>query len=164
VDVGGSRGTLLAYLLQGAPGAAGAVLDRAEALAEAPKVLDDAGVADRVDLVPGNFFAAVPPGDVHLLSNILHDWDDPASRAILRGCYRAGRPGSLLLVFTFLLTGSASPPHPPLMDLLMMTVEGGRERTLPELRGLVESAGYEFLRNVPLDGPMPWHVLEFRVP
>ncbi len=164
VDVGGSRGTLLSYLLQAAPGATGAVLDRAEALAEAPKVLDDAGVADRVELVPGNFFAAVPPGDVHLLSNILHDWDDATSRAILRGCHRAGRPGSLLLVFTFLLTGSAGPPHPPLMDLLMMTVEGGRERTLPELRGLVESVGYEFLRTVPLDGPMPWHVLEFRIP
>ena len=44
----------------------------------------------------------------------------------------------------------------------MMTVEGGRERTLPETRALVESQGYEFIRDVPLAGPMPWHVLEFR--
>ena len=162
VDVGGGRGTLLAYLLQTAPDATGVVLDRAEALADAPKVLDDAGVAGRAELMPGNFFAAVPPGDVHVLSNILHDWDDAASRAILRSCHRAGEPGGQLLVFTFLLTESADPPHPPLMDLLMMTVEGGRERTLRELCDLLTSAGYEFLRDVPLDGPMPWHALEFR--
>lgn len=162
VDVGGSRGTLLAYLLRTSRDATGVVLDRAEALVEAPKVLDDAGVADRVELVPGNFFAAVPPGDVHLLSNILHDWDDAAARAILRNCHRAGEPGGLLVVFTLLLTESAGQPHPSLMDLLMMTVEGGRERTLPQLRGLLESGGYEFLRDVPLEGPMPWHVVEFR--
>src|SRR6185437_15336256 len=114
------------------------------------------------ELVPGNFFAAVPPGDVHVLSNILHDWDDAASRAILRSCHRAGESGGQLLVFTFLLTESAEPPHPPLMDLLMMTVEGGRERTLRELCDLLASAGYEILRDVPLDGTMPWHALEFR--
>lgn len=175
VDVGGSRGTLLAYLLQTCPGATGVVLDRAEALAEAPKVLDEAGVADRAELRPGNFFAQVAPGDVHVLSNILHDWDDAASRAILRSCHQAGEPGGLLLVCTFLLDDTAGlpdgtagrpddtagPPHPPLMDLLMMTVEGGRERTLPELCALLASGGYQFKRDVPLDGPMPWHVVEF---
>jgi len=162
VDVGGSRGTLLAYLLQTAPEAAGVLLDRAEALAEAPKVLADAGVSGRTELRPGNFFADVAPGDVHVLSNILHDWDDAAARAILRSCHRAGQPGGRLLVFTFLLTDSADPPHPPLMDLLMMTVEGGRERTLPELRALLASGGYQFVRHVPLGGPMPWHALELR--
>jgi len=162
VDVGGSRGTLLAYLLQMAPDATGVVFDRAEAMAEAPQVLGNAGVADRVELTPGNFFAGVPGGDVHVLSNILHDWDDSTSRAILRSCHRAGEPGGLLLVCTFLLTESAAPPHPPLMDLLMMTVEGGMERTLPQMRALLGSANYEFIRDVPLAGPMPWHVVEFR--
>jgi len=162
VDVGGSQGTLLAYLLQTAPGATGVLLDRPEALAGAPKVLSEAGVVDRAELVAGNFFAGVPEGDVHLLSNILHDWDDRIGGAILRSCHRGGEPGGRLLVFTFLLTESADPPHPQLMDLLMMTVEGGRERTLPETCALVESQGYEFIRDVPLAGPMPWHVLEFR--
>jgi multifunctional cyclase/dehydratase/O-methyltransferase len=162
VDVGGSRGTLLAYLLGTAPDAAGVLFDRAEALAEAPGVLSAAGVADRVELTPGNFFAGVPEGDVHILSNILHDWDDKVGRAILRSCHRAGQPGGLLVVFSFLLSDAVDPPHPQLMDLLMMTVEGGRERTLSEMRALVESGGYEFVRDVPLSGPMPWHVIEFR--
>jgi SAM-dependent methyltransferase len=162
VDVGGSRGTLLAYLLGTVPGATGVLFDRAEALAEAPEVLSAAGLAHRVNLQPGNFFAGVPEGDVHILSNILHDWDDKVGRAILRSCHRAGQPGGLLVVFTFLLSSAVDPPHPHLMDLLMMTVEGGRERTLGELRDLLASAGYEFVRDVPIAGPMPWHAVEFR--
>jgi hypothetical protein len=162
VDVGGSQGTLLAYLLQTAPGAKGVLLDRAEALAGAPEVMSEAGIADRAELVAGNFFAGVPDGDVHVLSNILHDWDDKVARAILRSCHRAGEPGGRLLVFTFVLSDSVDPPHPPLMDLLMMTVEGGRERTLPQTCALLESGGYAFIRDVPLVGSMPWHALEFR--
>ena len=162
VDVGGSRGTLLAYLLQTAPAVSGVLLDRAEALAEAPAVLAAAGVAERAELRPGNFFAAVPEGDVHILSNILHDWDDKVGRAILRSCHKAGQPGSLLIVFSFLLSPAVDPPQPHLMDLLMMTVEGGRERTLDEMRELLASGGYEFIRDVPLPGPMPWHAIEFR--
>jgi multifunctional cyclase/dehydratase/O-methyltransferase len=150
VDVGGSRGTV------------GVLFDRAEALAEAPGVLSAAGVADRVELHPGNFFASVPQGDVHILSNILHDWDDKVARAILRSCHRAGQPGGLLVVFSFLLSAAVDPPQPHLMDLLMMTVEGGRERTLGEMRALLESGGYEFVRDIPVAGPMPWHVIECR--
>jgi predicted O-methyltransferase YrrM len=162
VDVGGSRGTLLAYLLETAPDAAGVLFDRAEAMAGAPDVLSAAGVADRVELTAGNFFAGVPGGDIHLLSNILHDWDDKVARAILRSCHRAGQPGGLLVTFSFLLSEAVDPPHPQLMDLLMMTVEGGRERTLAGLRALLETADYEFIRDVPLAGPMPWHAVEFR--
>jgi multifunctional cyclase/dehydratase/O-methyltransferase len=162
VDVGGSRGKLLAYLLGTAPQATGVLFDRAEALTEAPGVLSAAGVADRAELTPGNFFAGVPEGDVHILSNILHDWDDKLARAILRSCHQAGSPGGLLAVFTFLLAEAVDPPHPQLMDLLMMTVEGGRERTQAEIRALLDSGGYEFIRDVALPGPMPWHALEFR--
>jgi len=162
VDVGGSRGTLLSYLLRTAPDATGVLLDRAEALTEAPGVLKAAGVADRATLQPGNFFAAVPAGDTHVLSNILHDWDDKVARAILRSCHRAGQPGGRLVVFSFLLSEALDPPQPYLMDLLMMTVEGGRERTLGEMCALLESGGYEFVRDVPVAGPMPWHAIEFR--
>jgi multifunctional cyclase/dehydratase/O-methyltransferase len=162
VDVGGSRGTLISYLLQTAPDAAGVLFDRAEALTDAPDVLLAAGVADRVELTPGNFFAGVPAGDVHILSNILHDWDDKVARAILRSCHRAGEPDGHLLVFSFLLSGSVEPPQPYLMDLLMMTVEGGRERTLDEMSALLESGGYAFVRDIPVPGPMPWHAIEFR--
>ena len=60
VNVGGSRGTLLAYLLGALPAAHGVLMDRAEALAGAPGFLAEAGVADRVELVVGDFLREVP--------------------------------------------------------------------------------------------------------
>ena len=114
--------------------AAGVLFDRAEAMAEAPGVLAAAGVAGQVEITAGNFFETVPPGDVHVLANVLHDWDDDAAGVTLRNAYRAGRPGGTLIVFTFLLTEALEPPQPYLMDLLMMAIEGGRERTLTNCR------------------------------
>ena len=90
VDVGGSRGTLLAYLLGALPAAHGVLMDRAEALAEAPGFLAEAGVADRVELVVGDFLREVPAGgDLYVLSQILHNWDDEHVRTIAGNCHRA---------------------------------------------------------------------------
>jgi hypothetical protein len=88
VDVGGSRGTLLAYLLGALPTAHGVLMDRAEALAEAPGFLAEAGVADRVELVVGDFLREVPAGgDLYVLSQILHNWDDEHVRTIAGNCH-----------------------------------------------------------------------------
>jgi SAM-dependent methyltransferase len=162
VDVGGSRGALLAYLIGTAPAATGVLFDRAEAMTEAPGVLAAAGVAGRAEITAGSFFETVPPGDVHVLANVLHDWDDDAAGVILRNCHRAGRPGGTLIVFTLLLTEALEPPEPYLMDLLMMAIEGGRERTLTELSALAGAAGFELIRDVPVAGPRPYHAVEFR--
>lgn len=162
VDVGGSRGTLLAYLLSVVPGARGVLFDRAEALAEAPAVVAAAGLSDRVEIVAGDFFEQVPDGDVHVLSNVLHDWEDDDARRIVANCYRASRAGGRLLVAGLLLP---SPPRPSLahtMDLLMMVVEGGRERTLEELQSLMAAEGYTFARDTPVEDVLPWHIVELR--
>jgi predicted O-methyltransferase YrrM len=163
VDVGGGIGTVLAHLLDTAPNARGVLFDRAEALADAPAVLTSAGVADRVDLVDGDFFAAVPDGDVHVLANVLHDWSDDKAREIVAGCHRAGRPGGTLVVIGLLLPSTPEPSLAYLMDLQMMVMmDGGRERTLAEHRSLVAGEGYEFVRDVPIGEVMPAHILEFR--
>jgi SAM-dependent methyltransferase len=162
VDVGGSRGTLLAYMLRAAPGARGVLFDRAEAMAEAPAVLATAGLDGRVEIVAGDFFDHVPDGDLHIVSNVLHDWEDDDARRIVANCHRASRPGGTLLVVGLLLP---SPPRPSLahtMDLLMMVVEGGRERTLEELQSLMAAEGYAFARDTPLEDVLPWHIVEFR--
>ena len=65
-------------------------------------------------------------------------------------------------MFTFLLTEALEPPQPYLMDLLMMAIEGGRERTLTELSALAGAAGYELIRDVPVAGSRPYHAVEFR--
>ncbi len=161
VDVGGSRGTLLAYLLQALPTARGVLLDRAEALAEAPRYLSSAGVADRAELVTGDFLREVPHGDLHVLSHVLHNWDDEHVRAIAGRCHQAGHPGGGLMVIEYLLPDDAGPSLAHIMDLIMMLVLGGRERTRAELEVLLGPAGYRLVRDTPLTERLPWRILEF---
>ncbi|HEY2239892.1 MAG TPA: methyltransferase [Streptosporangiaceae bacterium] len=165
VDVGGSRGILLSYLLQVAPMARGVLLDRAEALTLAPSVLTQAGVEDRVEIVTGDFMTEVPDGDLHVLCHVLHDWDDEIALQIARNCFRASRPGGSLVVIEYLLPTPPEPSLSYLMDVLMMTVEAGGERTREDFQTLMGSAGYQFSREVPVTSPgrtLPQRVLEFR--
>jgi SAM-dependent methyltransferase len=165
VDVGGSRGILLSYLLQVAPMARGVLLDRAEALTLAADVLARAGVEDRAEIVSGDFMTEVPDGDLHVLCHVLHDWDDEIALQIVRNCYRASRPGGGLVVIEYLLPTPPEPSLSYLMDILMMTVEAGRERSCDEFQALMTSAGYQFSREVPVTSPgrtLPQRILEFR--
>ena len=161
VDVGGSRGTLLAYLLQALPGASGVLLDRAEALAGAPGYLSGAGVADRTELVTGDFLHAVPSGDLHVLSHVLHNWDDEHVRAIAGRCHQAGHPGSGLMIIEYLLPDDAAPSAAQIMDLIMMLVLGGRERTRAQFEALLGPVGYRLVRDTSLTDALPWRILEF---
>jgi SAM-dependent methyltransferase len=166
VDVGGNRGTMLAWFLAAVPEAAGVLFDRPESLSAAPAFLASAGVADRTELVPGNFLAEVPDGDLHLLSHVLHNWDDENARRIVANCAQAARPGGSLVVVEFVLPPVPEPVVGYAMDVLMMVLLGGRERTVGEHRELIEPAGYAFTREVPVGAPAgqpaPWRLLEFR--
>jgi SAM-dependent methyltransferase len=163
VDVGGSRGTLLAYLLRALPSARGVLLDRPEALADAPRYLAGEGVGDRVELVAGDFLREVPPGgDLYVLSQILHNWDDESARTIVRNCHRASRPGGGLLVIEYVLPEGPDPSLAHLMDLIMMMVLGGRERSRAEHEAMLGPEGYELVRETPLTAVLPWRILEFR--
>jgi predicted O-methyltransferase YrrM len=166
VDVGGNRGTVLAWFLKAVPEATGVLFDRPEPLAAAPDFLASAGVADRTELVPGSFLTEVPDGDTHVLSHVLHNWDDENVRRIVVNCARAARPGGSLVVIEYVLPPVPEPAIGQAMDVLMMVLFGGRERTLDEHRGLIEPAGYTFTREVLLGAPAgqqpPWRLLEFR--
>ncbi len=161
VEVGGSRGTLLSYLLQAVPDATGVLLDRPEALAAAPDYLAAAGVAGRVELVPGDFLREVPPGDLHVLCHTLHNWDDEHVRTIIGNCARASHPGGGLMVIDQLLPDGPEPSLAHLMDLIMMLALGGRERTRAEHETLIGPAGYTLVRETPVTDVLPWRVLEF---
>jgi SAM-dependent methyltransferase len=163
VDVGGSRGTLLAHLLRGDPAATGVLFDRAEALAMAPEFLASAGVADRAELVTGDFMQDVPAGgDLYVLSQILHNWDDGPARTIARNCHRASRPGGHLLVIEYVLPDGPELSGTYLLDLIMLTSLGGRERTRAEHEALLGPCGYRLVRDTPLDQVLPWRILEFQ--
>ena len=164
VDVGGSRGTLLMHLLRRAPQATGVLWDRSEALEEAPTVLAEGGVADRTEVVAGDFLEAVPRGgDLYVISQVLHNWEDEQARTIVSNCHRASQPDSTLLVIEPLLPTDSQPSPMHVLDLLMMVGPGGRERSREQHEALLASAGYTLTRDIALtQGFPPWHILECR--
>jgi hypothetical protein len=144
VDVGGGQGSLLATVLRAHPGLTGTLFDRPHVVAsEAPD-----GLADRWSAVGGSFFEAVPPADCYLLKWILHDWDDDECVAILTRCRESLRAGGVVLVVEMLLGRPGYERATALMDLNMMAVAGGRERSEAEFARLFERAGLRLTRVV----------------
>ncbi len=150
VDIGGSQGVLLAGLLAAAPQATGMLFDRPEVIAEARPVIAARGLAERVELVGGDFFTEVPPGgDLYVLKSVLHDWDDAHALRILVNCHRAAQPGSTLLLVEGVLPTESEPSPLHLLNLLMLVQVGGRERTREQHQALLETAGYQLKRIIP---------------
>lgn len=154
VDVGGGHGALLLSILKANPAARGVVFDAPPVAAGADGAIRAAGLADRCRAEGGDFFAAVPPGgDLYVLKHIIHDWNDAKATAILKAVRAAIPPsGKLLLVELVVPAGFA--PHPAhVLDLEMMVLCDGKERTEAEYRDLLAGAGFLLTRVVPTDGP-----------
>jgi hypothetical protein len=152
LDIAGGQATLLASLLEHAPAARGALLETRGAIAAARATLEARGLAGRVELVAGDMFEALPPGhDAHVLKHVLHDWDDERAGQILRRSRAAIAPGGRVLVVDAVLAGGSEPNPAVFVDVHMMTVVGGRERTEPEWRALLHASGYRLdaIRSLP---------------
>jgi hypothetical protein len=157
VDVGGSQGTLLAGLLEAAPQATGVLFDRPEVIDEARSMIAARGLAERVELVGGDFFTEVPPGgDLYVLKSVLHNWDDAHALRILANCHQAARPGSTLLVVEGVVPTAPEPSPLHMVNLLMLVQLGGRERTREQHQVLLEAAGYRLDRVIPPHGKYSW--------
>ncbi|TDH58309.1 methyltransferase [Dankookia rubra] len=143
IDVGGGHGALLAAVLAAHPSVRGVLFDQPGVVAGAAAVLREAGVADRCEVVGGNFFERVPEGgDAYLLKTVLHDWDDAEARAILQACRRFIGPEGKLLVLERLVAPPNEDLEAKFFDLFMMTVTGGRERAREEFATLLADAGF----------------------
>jgi hypothetical protein len=164
VDVGGGHGVLLAEILQATPGLRGTLLDREAVLAGAQVRLREADLADRVELVPGDFFEHVPSGaDAYLLSRVLHDWSDVDARRILRTCRQAvPEHGRLLVVDAILPDRAVDGPFAVGMDLHMLLLFGTRERSEPEFDALLSDAGFAVQRTILTGSPARLGVIEAR--
>jgi hypothetical protein len=148
VDVGGGHGLLLATLLRAHPALRGVLFDRPQVTAGARPLLEAQGVADRCATVGGDFFAAVPAGgDVYVLAQILHDWDDERCGVILANCRRAMPPAGKVLVVEQVLPAGNEPAFGKWLDLHMLVLLTGRERTEAEYRALLGAAGFALTRR-----------------
>lgn len=150
VDVGGGHGALLAAVLRARPGMRGILFDLPQATARARTELEAAGVADRCEIVEGDFFETVPEGgEAYLLKYILHDWDDEQCQKILGNCRRAMARGARLVVVESLIPPGNEPHYGKYLDVSMLVITKGRERTEQEYGSLFRETGFTPSRMVP---------------
>ena len=152
VDVGGGHGSLLAAILNANPEARGVVFDLPSAAEGAMRVLDWEGVAERCEVVSGDFFRSVPAGaDAYILKWTIHDWNDEMAVRILRSCREGMNDQSRVMLMEKKLPRGNEPSPYKIADIGMLVLTGGRERTEAEYRELLEMAGLRLTRTVPTE-------------
>lgn len=137
VDVGGGNGALLVELIGRRPELRGIVFDLPET------VRDEAALGDRIEFVGGSFFDSVPSGDAYVLSGVLSDWNDDDAAQILRTIRASAPPHARLLVDDAVVKPGNEADGAKWLDLLMLVLAGGRERSEEQWRALLEGAGFE---------------------
>ena len=148
-DIGGGRGHLLRAVLDAVPAAEGILFDL-------PDVIGTLDIGrDRLTARAGDFFVdPLPRADVYLLMEVIHDWADAEAGAILTAIRRAASPGARVLVIENVLGNLESDPRGHTLDVIMLAVTGGRERTGQRLSGLLEAAGFADCRMIDTAGAM----------
>ena len=155
VDVGGGHGALLATILASAPASRGVLYDLPPVVANAPNLLQEHGVADRVRIAEGSFFDGVPgDGDAYLLKNIIHDWPDDKAVQILRNVRAAAGPRATVLLVEFVIPSHNRDFPGKWVDLEMMLNLGARERTAADYRDVLGQAGFRMTRVVHTAAPL----------
>jgi SAM-dependent methyltransferase len=149
VDAGGSKGVLVEALLERHPSLRGIVYDR-PAVAEAARAEARGVLRERCEFVGGDFFESVPAADVVVLSRVLHDWSDADAIRILRSCRAALEPGGRVAVIDSVIEPGDAPAFGKLLDLEMLVITTGRERTRTEFEQLFARAGLRLTGVVPM--------------
>lgn len=156
VDVAGGHGHLVRAIVASHPGVEGALFDL-------PEVAAHVHPRPRLQVMAGDFFAdELPAADAYLLMNVIHDWDDDSSVRILEAVARAGGPaGATVLLLEVLMPEGPEEHWAKALDIIMLAVTGGRERTLPEYDALLTAAGMELVSVTPTS--TPFSVIEARI-
>ncbi len=154
VDVGGGKGAMIASVLRTHPHLRGILFDQPAAVVDAVAQLSSAGVADRCEIRTGSAFDGVPTGgDVYVLSRVLHDWPDAKAATMLLNCRKAMAKGDVLLLVEGVMPAGVAPPSRLWLDLVMMVMNGGGERTEAEWRTLLEATGFSLVSVRPTTRP-----------
>jgi hypothetical protein len=157
VDVAGGHGSLLAMILGRHKTLRGVLFDLPAVIARAAadKHVTAKAIAGRCTLVAGDFFESVPKGgDAYLLKYILHNWDDESSVKILTNCREAMNPKGRILVADPVIPPGDKPDWGKLLDIQMMVVVQGKERTKEEFAALFRRAGLKLTRVIPTRCPL----------
>ena len=154
VDVGGGHGGLITEILKSNPKLKGVLFDADEVIQGARLKLDAAGLTDRCETVAGDFFNSVPGGgDAYIMKWIIHDWNDEKAITILRNCRNQMSQNAKLIVVDCVVPETDEPDFSKFIDLNMLVMTGGKERTAKEFDQLLGAAGFKLLRVIPTDLP-----------
>jgi len=151
MDVGGGNGILLSKILRAHPSLRGVLADQAHVLERARERGYLGGdLKARTTMDPCNFFEQIPRGcRAYLMKSVIHDWDDDQARIILTNCRKAIPDNGVLLLVEWDLLGENVPSNGKFIDIVMLILTGGRERSVDEYRELLASAGFRLSRVVP---------------
>lgn len=155
VDVGGGTGNMLATIYENYPGLNSTLFELPRVIEQASELLKKRGVADKITFKEGDFFEEVPEGgDAYILSHILHDWPRDRCLSILQNCREAMPSSSRLLIVEMVLpeNGSSHPGYE--LDMVMLALTGGKERTKVEYDKLLNKAGFNLEQVIPTDSPV----------
>lgn len=154
-DIAGGHGHLLGAILQKNPSMKGVLFDLDVVLTGAPKLLASYGVADRVQMVEGDFFSDIPVvADAYIMKHIIHDWYDDSCEKIL-GCIRRSMPEGAKVLIVDSVIPPGNDPHPgKILDLEMLIAPGGVERTAAEFETLLSNSGFRITRIIPTHSPV----------
>jgi hypothetical protein len=155
-DIGGGHGHLLRAILDTAPSASGVLF-------ELPHVVAEVGVgSDRLTLAAGDFFAdPLPVADAYVLMEVIHDWPDEKAAKILAAVRKSAPAHARVLIVEALVSEAPGPHFSKTLDIIMLAVTGGRERTPSEYEALLEAAGFRLERIVPT--PSQYSIVEATV-
>lgn len=163
VDLGAADGALLANIISTTSDTTGIAFDLPHVVAEAAATVQGYGLGERLTTQAGNFFDAVPGGaDTYVLSMVLHDWNDADATRLLGNIRTAAAPGARVLAFELVIPAGNGPHMSKMIDLTMLAMMNGRERTDAEMRALFEGEGFVYEATVAT--PTPISIIEARVP
>jgi hypothetical protein len=158
-DIGGGNGSVLAELLRSQPHIRGMLYDLPHVVERAKRNLEKAGLLARCDCIGGDFFREIPSGaDVYLFRHIIHDWLDDEVVTILSNCRRAMKPTSRIVLAETIVPAGNDYAFVKWLDLNMLVIPEGRERTEEDYRRLFDAAGLRLMRVI--DTPAEIHLIE----
>src|SRR5260370_4505278 len=163
IDVGGGFGHLAVALLEKCPGLRGAVLDMPDLIPMAKKSSQlNADIASRLEYIGGDMFDAVPAADVYIMKHIIHDWDDARCIRLLRNCHRSMEGEGRVVCVDAVLPpiGDTSGTSAKLMDINMLVLIPGKERTRTQWEELYKAAGFRIRTITPIKDNFGTSIME----
>jgi hypothetical protein len=149
VDVGGGSGALIQAILRRWDAPRGITFDLPHVAERARESLERSGLSSRAEAVGGDFFESVPPADCYTMKMIIHDWDDERSIAILKTLRRSITEGGRVCIIESVVPQGNTPSSAKLLDVNMLVMTGGQERTEAEYADLLARSGFRLTRVVP---------------